>query len=339
MIAFSLSAFLFVFWGFIGLPVLRVFYTQRNLLQNLLLAPAMGVATLLLPIFWLNHAGLPIGKFAIPLTVGICLMQGAVWVWLRPIVPLKKYLPFLGILLLALFLTGRPMLLYGFDWASYCNGDMATYVLSADRLLNHGFFDSPDAETLASGREYSLGLWFLSVVAGHRSGTEMIIAWAVKLTGISGPNIYMPLLLSLHLVMISAAAGLVLQGRRFRLASLLTVFLLGISALATLGTTYQLMPQVIGISFLSCCTALLLRPFNELRRRNLIKHGVVAGFMIAALFTVYPEVSPFLFLAYGIYVVARFLQKNSQRKLIAKSYFSSGATALSAWLILLNNYW
>lgn len=310
-------------------------HTQRNLLQNLLLAPVVGVTATLLPIFWLNHAGMPISKFAVPMTVCILLLQSIMFVWLKPVIPFKKYLPYFGMLLLALFITGRPMLTHGFDWVSYCNGDMATYALSADRILNHGFFDVPDTYTLTSRREYSLSLWFLSVVLGHRSGAEMLLAWAMRLTGINGPNIYMSLLMSLHLVLISAASGLALQSRRFRAASLMTCFLLAVSALTSLGTLYQLMPQVIGIGLLLCATTLLLRSFSDYKRFNLIKHGILSGSIISALFVAYPEVWAFLFFASSIYILINIFQ----RKAGTINWVSCTIVALFTWLLLLNNYW
>jgi hypothetical protein len=97
-----------------------------------------------------------------------------------------QYLPFAAVLLAALVLTGRPMFLFGFDWVSFCNDDMANYCLGAHRVLDFGYFDQPDAEQLVRGRDYVQQMWFLHVPGMHRPGSEMILAFLCALTGQDG---------------------------------------------------------------------------------------------------------------------------------------------------------
>lgn len=59
MLAFGLSIALFVFWGVLGYAFLAVLKIRRSSVQNMLLAPVVGVSVTLLPVFWLNRTGLP----------------------------------------------------------------------------------------------------------------------------------------------------------------------------------------------------------------------------------------------------------------------------------------
>jgi hypothetical protein len=65
LIAVGLTAVLFFFWLLVGLAVLGALHTQRTMLRNVLLAPAVGLGVTTLLIVWLNRAGLPVISFAI----------------------------------------------------------------------------------------------------------------------------------------------------------------------------------------------------------------------------------------------------------------------------------
>ena len=70
----------------------------------------------------------------------------------------------------ALFLTGWPMLLYGFDWSSYNNSDMSHYCLGASRLLDFGFFDEASLATIREGKDYSFHNAYMYIRSDGRSG-------------------------------------------------------------------------------------------------------------------------------------------------------------------------
>lgn len=307
MLAFGLSILLFVFWAVIGYSVLALLHKQDNLLRNMLLAPVVGVATTLLPIFWLNRAGIPVAHFGKFLAVALLVTSiGLLW-HLRPKLPWHDYLPFTGIFLLALFLTGRPMLEFGFDWASYTNADMTTYYsLSAHRFLNHGYFDPPNAY-FANGLDYTFSVWGL-LSQGHRTGSDLLLAWVVSLTNLMAPQVCMSVILAFHLVLISTAGALVCQSNLFRLAALLTCGLLSLSALTSLSTLYQLLAQVSGLGLLAGCATLLLRPFKGMERQAEARQAILAGILISGLLIVYPEVSPFLVLAFFLYILVGLIQ-------------------------------
>lgn len=331
MLAFGLSILLFAFWGMVGFALVALLHTQRNLLQNALLAPVAGVAATVIPIFLLNRAGLPVARFGVTLA-GALLLLSVLLIWqLRPLVPLRQYVPFAGVFMLALLMTGWPMLEFGFDWVSYGNDDMANYVLAAHRFLNHGFMDIPNLEDLLLGRDYSLSYWFMHAVRGVRPGSELLLAWVISVTGLTGHQIFMPVILALHLVLISAAGALVHQSRRFRLSALATCLLLSLSALTSLGALYQLIAQVGGLGLLGGCATVLLRPFSGVRVKSALQHGILGAILLSSLLIVYPEVFPFLGSSFGVYALVGILRK---RLTLAPLLLVLGAIAVGALALL-----
>ena len=302
MIAFLLTLAIFAFWFLLGFAIVAALQSRRNLLQNLLLAPAAGVSATALAVFLLNRAGIPVGRFAYGLTA--LLLGGAlILLWFkRPVVPARRYLPFAATLLLALFLAGWPLLLYGFEWMAYGNSDMVVLSAAGQYFLNNGFFDGPNPEDLLRGRDYSQYTWYMYAVGMHRAGNEMLLSWVSALVRLRPDEIYMPLTLAVHLVLVSSIAALTLQSRRLRLAALLTALLLALSPLSTQAVVNQLSSQVGGLAFLAACATLLLRPYRARGPRQLARRGALAGLMAAAMLLYYPEMAPFLALALAAYL-------------------------------------
>ena len=197
----------------------------------------VGLAATLLPIFWLNRMGLPVRSFAVPMAVGLLLLSAVLLLVRRPRLPWREYLPFVAVFALVLVLTGRPMFQFGFEWLSYSNDDMANYSLYAERMLNYGYYDVPDAEQILHAKDFSQFYWFFDL--GNRPGAEMVLSWVSAVTGLNPHQAYMSYILALQVVLISASGALVCQTRRYALAALLTCALLALSALMSLGTLYQ----------------------------------------------------------------------------------------------------
>ncbi len=300
MAALGLTIGLFALWTCLGIGMLGLLGTVDNRLQRALLAPSVGLACFLLTVFLINRAGVPQASGARP-TLVFLLIVGAGLLWRsRPAFSLREYLPFAAIFLLALLVTARPMLDYGFDWVSYSNDDMANYTLGAERTINYGFFDIPPAGDLLSGRDLSLGYWFANL--GVRSGSEIMNGWVAALTSLSPHQVFMPLIFALHLALISAGGALACRTHRYRLAALLTCGLLAISALMSLGVLYQLISQVGGLTLLAATAFALMRPFTETNRVLLIRCGLLLALLGAALLVEYPEVVPFLGLSWLLYL-------------------------------------
>jgi hypothetical protein len=302
--AFVLSAGLFLFWLLVGRAVLLLLPTRLNLLQNLLLAPVAGLACTALPVFALNYAGLPVASFGPWLGVGLLAASIVALVRLRPLA-LRQYSPFAGVLLLGLFLPGRPLLEFGFDWMSYCNPDATFYCMASQRFLHHGYFDMPPARDLLEGRDYSQFSWFFHPWFGIRPGSELVMAWVMSFTGLAPLQVYMPVILAFHVVLLSGVGALLCQGGRSRRVALAGCALLAVSPLNTLGALCQVLGQVSGIAMLLGGVVLLCRPLRGLRRWELPRHGILAGLVAAGHMLFYPESVPFLALGFAAYHLVR----------------------------------
>jgi len=330
--AFGLSVALFLFWSLLGWAALAALHSRRNLLHNLLLAPAVGVAATLLPVFWLNRLGLPV-RYAGPL-VTILLLAAAIFLLyrFRTPLPLRRLLPFAAVLLVALLLAGHPLLRFGFDWVSYGSDDMANYVLAAHRFHDYGFFALPDGDALLHNRDTSLYYWFMHAVIGDRPGSELLLAWLMSLTRLNGLQVFMPLILALHLALVAAAGALAGRSPRARTAALLTCFLVACSSLTTLGVVYQLIAQTFGLALLCAAGALILPPLPV--RRGPWRYGLLGATVLSALLVVYPEVVPFLALAFVLSATIQTL-----RRRLALPTLLWPLTTLSLFCVLfLNRY-
>ena len=80
MTALLLTFALFTFWLLLGAGLMGLLVPHCRDLAGLLLAPALGVAVNLLPVFWLNRLGLPVGRFATPL-LAFLLAGGLTLCW------------------------------------------------------------------------------------------------------------------------------------------------------------------------------------------------------------------------------------------------------------------
>jgi hypothetical protein len=331
--AVLLTLAVFAFWLVTGYAFLAVCRRTRPL-PDLLLAPAVGLAVTLLPVFLLNHAGLPVARVGWPVTVALAVAAAFVLWRRRPPLGLRAYFPFVAVLLAGLFLAGRPMLQFGFDWLSYCNDDMTNYCLSAHRFLHHGFNELPALDDLTHGRDYSQYYWFMHVAQMIRPGADLVLAWVLSLTGLTAHQGFMPVILAFHLTLISAAGGLVCRPEGQRWVAWWTCVLLALSAETTLGALLQLFGQVPGLALLAATAAELFRPFRDLGRGEALRQGGLLAALLTALLVVYPEVLPFLAPAYLLYLALSWREwLPAPRRLLTVL-----GTAAAGALLMLNNY-
>jgi hypothetical protein len=341
-VAAFLSLTLLAFFFLTGFSLLHLLGMRRNLLKRALLAPSAGAAILVLILFTISHLNYPVRRFAVLL--GILFIAGcAIVLWrCKPILPVRQLKPFLIVLVAAFLLTGYPLLLYGFNWVSYANSDMAGYVLAAQRFADHGFYDLPDQHALTENRDAGDNYWFTYAIEGPRAGSDLLLAWVISITGLTGFQVYMPVLLALHVGLISALGAMVLSRRGLRIAALTCCAWLAVSSLNTLGTLYQLMPQVFGIMLLIASGTLLLEPFRPTSRRESVRLGILIGIPLTALLIVYYEILPFLVVAFGAYHILQTVRKAENIKwavvpistAVALAAISLRTWALSAALFL-----
>jgi hypothetical protein len=312
--ALFFSFALFAFFAFLGASVVELLSPWRSALRGLLIAPGIGAATMVLPLFALNRLNFGVRQFAWPLTIALVL-GAAVILWVkRPIFPGKQILPFVIVLVVAGAIAGYPLARYGFNWISYGNGDMSSYVMSAHRFADHGYYKFPDRTAMLENRDLGASYWFEYSVEGARCGSDLLLAWLISLTNLTGFQIYMPALLALHLALISAAGGLILRNSSLRTAAVASCAWLAISPLNTLGTMYQLMPQIFGVTLLAISAAILLARRRTTTPGEWIRFSLLGGGMVSALTVVYYEILPFLIVPLGCYHALQLVRRRETIK-------------------------
>jgi hypothetical protein len=294
--ALALSAALVGAWLVLGYALLELLRPLGPAVRRALLAPAAGLAVAVLALYWLSVTGRPVGAFGRPLAIALLAAAGATLAWRRPRFPARAWLPFAAALLASLGLVGWPMLAAGFGWLGYLNDDMANYAMLAARVLRHGLLDVPDPATLAEGRDHTLHYWWQDVL-GARPGNHLLLAWVASLTGLTVHQVFMPTIVALQLVLVSAVSGLVYRAARHRPAARATAWLAAASPLVTLGTVHQLIAQAAGLGLLFALTALCLRRLRGRWLAHRLPALAAAGAVASALALVYPEVLPFFVLA------------------------------------------
>ena len=63
MSAFIFTLGVFAYWGFVGYATLSIFNPRLRVIQSCLISPAVGIAVVLLPVFLINRAGIPVKHF------------------------------------------------------------------------------------------------------------------------------------------------------------------------------------------------------------------------------------------------------------------------------------
>lgn len=333
MIALAVTLALTTAWLVVGWAALAAFWPGESPVSRWLLAPAVGVGVLLLPVFLLNRAGLAVAAVA-PIVTGVFVVASALLAFRsRSSLALRDYAPFAGLLLVMALFTARPMIEFGFNWVSYANDDMANYILFADRYRQHGFYDIPNGNDIVAGINYSLDYWFLDVQL-PRPGAATLLAWVESITGLPGSQAFMPLIVGLHIALLSAACALVHRSSTTRGPALLTCIALGLSALNSLGVLYQLLAQVLGLAIATATATLLFRPLPLEKHRTLLRRGALVGVLLAVLVFTYPEILPFLIAAGALFAAVSLLRTHAT----VKPLVAMVTTAVVLVCVVLNSY-
>lgn len=309
MLALALAAALFVYWGLTGYAALRALGPRTDTLRYCLLAPCLGLCLTLLPAFLLNRQGLPIASVA-RWQCGFTLVLAILILRWRGAAPPSRWLAAFGLIAATgLLAVAWPLLTHSFDWLAVANDDMANYVLGAERFARFGFFTSPNpADIVPTTRDATQWYWFLHVVGGVRPGSEMLLAWVLSVAGLSGVAVYMPVMAALHLTLVFATAALVMASAEQRIAGFWTAALLAVNPLIALGLALQLIAQDFGLALLATATALLCVPLETIAnsgRGGWPRFLALAIIVLASFVLVYPELVPFLGLAFIAYHGAR----------------------------------
>jgi hypothetical protein len=296
--AFALSVVLFCyFWG-VGYPVVSLLHTRRDLVRNALIAPAVGVVVTIYLTYVFSRLGYPVGKFAHFLALGTTLITAVAWIRLRPPLAGRHLLPYIPIAIVAFSATGWPLLNHGFAWLGDINPDMTNYVLDAHRLVDQAYIQSPDPETWRNQRDFA-AYYVIFPMQGVRSGSELLLAWVITISGRNGLMIYMPVLVAVHVALIAAAAAMITTPHRY--ARLLAAALMSLSAMLTLGVILQLIGQVLGLMLLALGVVICLSRFYRLCVGLRWRFVGLAALIMATFLISYPELLPFFVIAFVIY--------------------------------------
>ena len=300
MTPFVLIIGLFATWWLIGLAVFAVVGVATSDLRTALTAPALGSATMVIPLFILSNAGIPMDRGAIPAVIVLVIASLAILIARRS-APQRGVWPIIAFCVLDLLLIGRPFIQFGFGWIADANEDMSNYVLSATDLLHHGLIGPVDLTGLREGRDYASLLRELHN-SGSRPGADITLAAFSELARRPPYELFMPLILSMNLCAICGTGALAMQATRRRWAASVAAILLMVSPLAAFGVLQQLMPQVWGLAIATSLFALLMRPDLHTSpgatRRELVPIAILA----AAFVVVYVELVAAVAGAYLLYV-------------------------------------
>jgi hypothetical protein len=269
---------------------------RLGILRSWLLAPIAGQAVTVICVMVVNQAGIPVREFALPLAAALLAASSVVIWWRPPMVPLKRLWPFWVVLGFAAVYIGWQTVAYGFNWTGYGNADALAYCQSASRVMDHGFFDIPKLADLL-GRDYTQASWFQFGPGLYRCGFDLVLAWAASLARMNPFAIYMPLMLCLGMVQISAIAALVLLRSRLWKHALLASAFLAMSPLFGFSVIAQVGPQVGGLALMLGLCALTLRSGGG-GWRNAVRLGIMIALVSVGLTVFYPETLPFWGLSY-----------------------------------------
>jgi hypothetical protein len=289
---------LFVGWTTVGLAVLRLGRFRRTV-ASLLLAPAVGFAAVVVPVYVFVRFGLAVRLTAVP--VGGALLAGALVVlwrgrtgagparraWTRSRV-------FAALLAGTFVLNAWPLFEYGFDWVANGNDDMANYCLMATGYRDHGYAGVPGAAAVRGGSDQTLPYWFEFFVREIRPGSEVLLAVVSTWTGLSAVQVFMPVIVALDVALVAAAAGLASAATKRRAVGAATAALLVVSSQTAYGVVQQLIAQVSGLALLCAALAVAIGRFRRLPRAVLWRRAGASGVVFAGQVVFYPEVIPLL---------------------------------------------
>jgi hypothetical protein len=207
-------------------------------------------------------------------------------------------MPYTSIAALAFVSAGWPLLTRGLTWFGDVNRDMLQYVMDAHRLVEQPATQAPNPDVWLSQSDWS-SYFIIYSLLGVRSGSQLLLAWLISVTGENGLAVYMPLLVALHVTLIAAATGLI--STPHRRARLIAATLMACSAMLSVGLLTQLIGQVLGLTVFILSCILFMSPFYRLAPRALLRFTLLAAMVTASFFLSYPEVLPLFVASFLVY--------------------------------------
>ena len=337
MYAASLPFALLIMWFVIGFGPLALLAGDRPLIDRALLAPATGVAIVTLPAFWINRVGYPVQSFATILTVVLMTASIVMYVVVRPDkkcswrdLEVRTCVVLFCVLFAGVLAVDWPGIKDGIGWLGYANDDMAYFVLCAERVRYHGFFDPPSVASVLNGSDFSE---FYAYVH-ERPASQIMLALAASLLRLPDPPVFMPLMIALYGATSAAVTAIVRSENRSALIAAVAAIAVVLNPLNAFSVYSELIGQAGGLAFAAAIFALAMAPWQS----NVKKTAVTAILLTIVLFgllTWYFEVVPIVFAAIGLYLVV-----NCRQALAAyKRLLLTICAVILAVYLLSSTYW
>lgn len=343
MFAAAIPIVVLLVWLLVGFGPLAVLMGDRSLAERVLLAPAVGLAFVAGLAFWINRIGFPIEFFARALTAALIILSAimyiveranksgrAIKICLSQATEGKFYGILLFLVLAGVLLVDWPGITAGLDWLGYSNDDMGNFVLLAERVRHHGFFDPPSAADVLNGTDIST----FTANQMWRPAAQIMLAFVGSLLGLADPPTFMPLMMALYGAMVAAVAAIVYSENRSVAVAIVAVVAMVFNPLNAFSAYSQLLGQAGGTTFAAAIFSLCVTPWRYSGKQT-FGVAVLATVVLFAMLIWYFEFIPIVFASVGFYFALNIRQSLSVYK---RLFLAITATVLGVYF-LSGSYW
>jgi len=310
-------------WFAIGFGPVALLAGGRPLVERVLLAPAVGLAIASMPAFWINRMGFPVQSFATMLTAVLIIASIVTYAVVRPdqkcswrSAEVRGSLVLVCVLFAGITVVDWPGLKDGIGWLGYANDDMGNFVLLAERVRHHGFFDPVSAQSVIRGSDFSeLMTWSM------RPASQIVLSLAGTLFGLSDPAMFMPLVVALYAAMAAAVTAIVYSEARSLVIATAVLVAIMLNPLNAFSAYSGLLGQAGGMAVGSAFLALSLTPW-EYSTKRLTCISILLTIVLFSLNIWYFEFIPIAFGSVGLYLALNGRQTLDARKRLSLAIVS-----------------
>jgi hypothetical protein len=323
-------------WFAIGFGPLALLAGGRPLVERVLLAPAVGLAIASMLAFWINRVGYPVESFATTLTAILIITSIVTYVVVKPD---QKYswrgaevrgsLVLVCVLFAGITVVDWPGLKDGIGWLGYANDDMSNFVLHAERVRHHGFFDPVSVQSFIRGSDFSEQMAW-----PERPASQIMLSLVSSLFGLSDPATFMLLVIALHAAMAAAVTAIVYSEARSLVIATAALVAIMLNPLNAFSAYDGLLGQAGGMTLASAFLALSLAPWeSSIKQLTLV--SVLLTIVLFSLLIWYFEIIPIVLGSVGIYMAV-----NGRQAIAAhKRLLSVMISIILAVYLLSGTYW